>query len=66
VYEDIYDAKNAQEHLSGFNVQNRYLIVLYHQSKKQNQKLSTKEQEEELRRLQEMHGVDGNQHSERR
>lgn len=23
-YEDIYDAKNAVDHLSGFNVQNRY------------------------------------------
>ena len=61
VYEDIYDAKNAQEHLSGFNVQNRYLIVLYHQIKKQNQKISLKEQEEELRKLQEKHGVDGEQ-----
>jgi hypothetical protein len=30
VYEDIYDAKNACDHLSGFNVANRYLIVLYY------------------------------------
>ena len=29
MYEDIYDAKQAVEHLSGFNVANRYLIVLY-------------------------------------
>ena len=29
VYEDIYDAKNACEHLSGFNVGGRYLLVLY-------------------------------------
>ena len=28
VYEDIYDAKAAADHLSGFNVANRYLIVL--------------------------------------
>ncbi|KAI8107113.1 hypothetical protein M9434_001758 [Picochlorum sp. BPE23] len=61
VYEDIYDARNAQEHLSGFNVQNRYLIVLYHQTKKQTQKASLEEQEEELRRLQQQHGVDGHQ-----
>lgn len=61
VYEDIYDARNAQEHLSGFNVQNRYLIVLYHQSKKQSRKMDLKEQEEELRRLQERHGVNGAQ-----
>ena len=31
VYEDIYDAKNAVDHLSGFNVCGRYLIVLYYQ-----------------------------------
>ena len=31
VYEDIYEAKNACDHLSGFNVCNRYLIVLYYQ-----------------------------------
>lgn len=59
VYEDIYDARNAQEHLSGFNVQNRYLIVLYHQTKKQSKKMDLKEQEEALRQLQERHGVDG-------
>ena len=32
VYEDVYDAKNACEHLSGFNVSNRYLVVLYYQA----------------------------------
>lgn len=31
VYEDVLDAKSAKESLSGFNVRNRYLIVLYHQ-----------------------------------
>jgi hypothetical protein len=30
VYEDIYDAKAAADHLSGFNVANRYLIVLFY------------------------------------
>ena len=34
VYEDIFDAKNACDHLSGFNVCNRYLVVLYYQSNK--------------------------------
>lgn len=34
VYEDIFDAKNACEHLSGFNLLGRYLIVLYWQSAK--------------------------------
>ncbi len=30
VYDDIFDAKNAVDHLSGFNVANRYLVVLYY------------------------------------
>lgn len=30
VYEDIHDAKNACEHLSGFNVGGRYLVCLYY------------------------------------
>lgn len=38
VYEDIYDAKNAVDHLSGFNVANRYLIVLYYQQAKMTKK----------------------------
>merc|ERR1712141_91958 len=34
IYEDIYDAKNACEHLSGFNVLGRYLIVVYYNAQK--------------------------------
>lgn len=34
IYEDIFDAKNACDHLSGFNVCNRYLVVLYYQRNK--------------------------------
>jgi pre-mRNA branch site protein p14 len=30
VYEDIYDAKTACEHLNGFQVASRYIVVLYH------------------------------------
>lgn len=63
VYEDIYDSKNACDHLSGFNVQNRYLIVLYYNPARQSKKLSTKEKEEELRKMQEKYDVDGEQHA---
>lgn len=47
VYEDIWDAKNACDHLSGFNVCNRYLVVLYYQATKafKQQDLSAKELE---------------------
>lgn len=31
IYEDIYDAKNAVDHLQGFCVLGRYLVVLYYQ-----------------------------------
>mmetsp|Transcript_40460 Transcript_40460/g.95053 ORF Transcript_40460/g.95053 Transcript_40460/m.95053 type:complete len:121 (-) Transcript_40460:341-703(-) len=34
VYDDIYDAKAAVDHLSGFHVAGRYLIVLYYQPAK--------------------------------
>eukprot|EP00350_Pseudokeronopsis_sp_OXSARD2_P007009 CAMPEP_0170545514 /NCGR_PEP_ID=MMETSP0211-20121228/3918_1 /TAXON_ID=311385 /ORGANISM="Pseudokeronopsis sp., Strain OXSARD2" /LENGTH=94 /DNA_ID=CAMNT_0010849479 /DNA_START=1 /DNA_END=285 /DNA_ORIENTATION=- len=34
VYEDIYDAKNAVDHLNGFNVLDKYLICLYYQPNK--------------------------------
>ena len=63
VFEDIFDAKRAQEGLSGFNVQNRYLIVLYWNQKRQQQHLSTKAEEAQLKEMQEKHGVDGEQHA---
>jgi hypothetical protein len=31
VYEDVHDAKNALEKLSGFNVLGRYIVVIYWQ-----------------------------------
>ncbi|KRX10290.1 hypothetical protein PPERSA_09674 [Pseudocohnilembus persalinus] len=46
VYEDIFDAKNAVDHLQGFNVSGRYLTVLYYQPNKQkNRSLQQKELE---------------------
>ncbi|KAL1822681.1 hypothetical protein ACET3Z_009459 [Daucus carota] len=57
VYEDIYDAKTAVDHLSGFNVANRYLIVLYYQQAKMSKKFDHKKKEDEITRLQEKYGV---------
>lgn len=57
VYEDIFDAKNAVDHLSGFNVQNRYLIVLYFQPNKVKQKLDPAKKKEEITQLKEKYGV---------
>ncbi|KAJ3159439.1 Splicing factor 3B subunit 6 [Geranomyces michiganensis] len=38
VYEDIFDAKAACDHLSGFNIMGRYLIVLYYSTAKATKK----------------------------
>ncbi|CAL0307471.1 unnamed protein product [Lupinus luteus] len=57
VYEDIYDAKTAVDHLSGFNVANRYLIVLYYQQAKMSKKFDHKKKEDEITRMQEKYGV---------
>lgn len=66
VYEDIYDAKTAVDHLSGFNVANRYLIILYYNTAKHSKKISTREKEEELRNLQARHGVSGEQQAKQK
>ncbi|KAJ5076094.1 splicing factor 3b subunit 6 [Anaeramoeba ignava] len=57
VYEDIFDAKNACEHLSGFNVEGRYLIVHYHQKKKSIKKSDIKKKNDELKALKEKYGI---------
>lgn len=48
VLKDIYDAKAAVDHLSGFNVGGRYLIVLYYQPAKFEKKANAEEKEKEL------------------
>ncbi|KAM7426130.1 Splicing factor3B subunit 6 [Porites harrisoni] len=57
VYEDIFDAKNACDHLSGFNVCNRYLVVLYYQSTKAFQKLDREKKRQELEKMKEKYGI---------
>ena len=51
VYEDIYDAKAAVDHLSGFNVGGRYLIVMYYQPAKFQRRKEAAEQQAELEEL---------------
>lgn len=51
VYEDIYDAKAAVDHLSGFQVGGRYLVVLYYQPQKFEKRAQLQEKEEELQEL---------------
>ena len=51
VYEDLFDAKNACDHLSGFNVCNRYLVVLYYQANKAFKKMDQEKKAQELERM---------------
>jgi pre-mRNA branch site protein p14 len=48
VYDDIFDAKNAVDHLNGFNVCGRYLIVLYYQQQRVQKKMDLKKKQDEL------------------
>jgi pre-mRNA branch site protein p14 len=58
VYEDIFDAKNACEHLSGFNVCNRYLVVLYYQPHKAFKKMNKELKQEQIELLKTKYGID--------
>ena len=51
VYEDIYDAKAAVDHLSGFNVGGRYLVVLYYQPAKFQRRQDAEEKKKEIEEL---------------
>lgn len=50
VYIDIFDAKQACEHLTGFNVGGRYLTVLYYQPQKSS-KIDTEQETKEINLL---------------
>merc|ERR1719352_1026374 len=56
-YDDIYDAKNAMDHLSGFNVAGRYLVLLYYNPAKQHTKVDNASKREEIDRLKKKYGV---------
>jgi len=58
VYEDIYEAKNALDHLSGFNVCNRYLIVLYFNPTKQAKRVDVDAKRAELEKMKVKYGLD--------
>jgi len=57
VYEDIFDAKNACDHLSGFNVCNRYLVVLYYQATKTVKKLDIEKEKELIEKTKAKYGL---------
>ena len=60
VYEDVMDAKAACDKLNGFNFQNRYLVVLYHQPEKSKAQAQSDlaERQENLEKLKQEHGIE--------
>ncbi len=57
IYEDIYDAKAALDHLNGFNVLGRYLIVLYYQHSKMVRAIDNAAKKKELDELKARFGM---------
>jgi len=57
IYEDIFDAKQACDHLSGFNVCDRYLVVLYYQPSKAYKAADLEKQQEEIDKLKSKYGL---------
>lgn len=57
IYEDIFDAKNAVENLSGFNVGGRYLVILYYKPEKREEREAVAQQRRDLEKLKQAHGL---------
>ncbi|KDQ64340.1 hypothetical protein JAAARDRAFT_27965 [Jaapia argillacea MUCL 33604] len=60
VFDDVMDAKNALDHLNGFHLQGRYIVVLYHMPAKQDAaaaKADLAKREEELAQLKKKHDI---------
>lgn len=58
VYEDVMEAKQACDKLNGFNFQNRYLVVLYHQIEKVKKPEELAERQANLERVKKEHGIE--------
>ncbi|KAI1083189.1 pre-mRNA branch site protein p14 [Whalleya microplaca] len=59
VFWNVMDAKNALEKLNGFNFQNRYLVVLWHQPEKTlKSKDDLQARKDNLAQLKQKHGID--------
>ena len=56
--EDIFDAKNACVHLSGFNVCNRYLVVLYYKPYKAFMRVNRDLKGDQIDELKARYGID--------
>eukprot|EP01061_Rhynchopus_euleeides_P046372 TRINITY_DN8774_c0_g1_i1.p1 TRINITY_DN8774_c0_g1~~TRINITY_DN8774_c0_g1_i1.p1 ORF type:complete len:162 (+),score=44.20 TRINITY_DN8774_c0_g1_i1:37-486(+) len=51
VYDDIFDAKNAVDKLSGYSIQGRHLIVQYYHKEKAMRRMDNLKKQEERERI---------------
>eukprot|EP01122_Echinamoeba_exundans_P003900 TRINITY_DN13948_c0_g1_i1.p1 TRINITY_DN13948_c0_g1~~TRINITY_DN13948_c0_g1_i1.p1 ORF type:complete len:128 (-),score=33.73 TRINITY_DN13948_c0_g1_i1:94-477(-) len=58
VYEDIFDAKTAQEHLNGFKVMDRFVVCLYHRQERM-KKMDVEKKKAEIAQAKAIYGVSG-------
>uniref|UniRef100_A0AC35TMQ7 RRM domain-containing protein n=1 Tax=Rhabditophanes sp. KR3021 TaxID=114890 RepID=A0AC35TMQ7_9BILA len=65
VYEDVFDAKQAYEHLNGYNVHNRYLCLLYFSAVKSYRQLDTEKAKQKLEEVKERYGLSGDLEKEK-
>jgi pre-mRNA branch site protein p14 len=49
VYDDVYDAKSAFDHLSGFSVAGRYLVCSFYKQSKLDERLRAKKDEQDTK-----------------
>lgn len=57
VYDDVYDAKAALDGLSGFNVDGRYLVILYYNKRARDKRSVVEAKKEENELLKKMYGA---------
>ena len=57
VYEDIYEAKKACEALNGLNVGNRYIVALYFNKSKMDERKTARERKKDIELLKQHYGL---------
>ncbi|KIK67835.1 hypothetical protein GYMLUDRAFT_36612 [Collybiopsis luxurians FD-317 M1] len=59
VFDDVMDAKNALDHLNGFHLQERYIVVLFHMPtiSLARREADLAQREEELAQLKKKHNI---------
>jgi pre-mRNA branch site protein p14 len=62
--QDIFDAKSAVDHLSGFSVGGRYLTVLFYKPRLRHAEVDVAKERAEVEELKRKHGLTGDEQSD--